>query len=83
MRLADPQMFQEVKNYTSWTGNAALRTYSVIPGDSSYSELRHACLKYIPEGRCLDEILGAASNSPEPCEVITFSDDEDVEAWLA
>ena len=83
VRLCDPEMFQEVENYTPWTGNAALRTYSVIPGDSSYSELRRACLKHIPEGRSLDEILGAASDSPEPREVLTLSDDEEVEAWLA
>ena len=76
-------MFQEVENYTPWSGNAVLRTYSVIPGDSSNSELRRTCLKHIPEGRSLDEILGAGSNSPEPREVLTLFDDEEIEAWLA
>ena len=50
--------------------------------DPSYVELARACRKYIPEHRLLHEIHGTTGTSLEDSEVVTLTEDEEVEAWL-
>jgi len=65
-----------------WSGKGIVEVRSAMLTEQTYLELERVCKKYVPEGRFLQEILGATGNPAESSDIVALTDDEEVQAWL-
>ena len=81
--LCDPDLYPEANTQSyPWSGDGIIKTSAAMLTEPSYQDLARACGKYLPAGRCLQEIRGAIGTPAESSETITLADDEEVVAWL-